>query len=200
LSQKFSIPTDSEEIRGLIKSLPLAMGQERIQNVSNGPNPKREKQNPLLTQNISDIVNEISSRIRGPQREPTAISNITNAIAYRRGQAKFREDLFKNYGRKCMVTEEEVETVIEAAHIRPYIEDHNFDVENGLLLRSDLHTLFDLGLMIIHPETFDIVFDDLVKRPPYDDSVKYGKLHIEHATIQPDKTALWERYRKVKNG
>ena len=55
-----------------------------------------------------------------------------------------------------MVTGCRVLAVIEAAHIKPYrgIEDHH--VQNGLLLRADIHTLFDLNLIGIKPKTLEV--------------------------------------------
>ena len=42
--------------------------------------------------------------------------------------------------------------VLEAAHVKPYATDGPHSLENGLLLRSDMHTLFDRGLLTITPE------------------------------------------------
>lgn len=51
------------------------------------------------------------------------------------------------YERRCAVTGCTVEAVLEAAHISPYRGDHTNDVTNGLLLRADIHTMFDCGLI-----------------------------------------------------
>jgi hypothetical protein len=66
-------------------------------------------------------------------------------IVRRRGQPKFRRALLEAYSGKCAVTGCEVETVLEAAHIVAYAGDQTNKVSNGLLLRADIHTLFDLG-------------------------------------------------------
>jgi hypothetical protein len=66
-------------------------------------------------------------------------------IVRRRGQPKFRRALLEAYAGKCAVTGCEVETVLEAAHIVAYAGDQTNKVSNGLLLRADIHTLFDLG-------------------------------------------------------
>lgn len=78
------------------------------------------------------------------------------AVRLRRGQATFRNALISAYGPQCMVTGCRVLAVIEAAHIKPYrgIEDHH--VQNGLLLRADIHTLFDLNLIGIRPKTLEV--------------------------------------------
>jgi putative restriction endonuclease len=56
------------------------------------------------------------------------------------------------YERRCVVTNERTLPVLEAAHIRPYAQSGPHEVSNGLLLRSDLHTLFDRGYLTVSPE------------------------------------------------
>lgn len=77
-------------------------------------------------------------------------------VRRRRGQGKFREALRERYGDRCQITECDFLHVLQAAHIVPYRgpEDHHLD--NGLLLRADIHTLFDLYLLGIHPETLKV--------------------------------------------
>lgn len=70
-------------------------------------------------------------------------------VARRRGQAAFRAALLEAYDGKCCVTGCALKDALEAAHIAPYRGDHSHHVQNGLLLRSDIHTLFDLGLLVI---------------------------------------------------
>lgn len=73
-------------------------------------------------------------------------------IAVRRGQGQFRNALLSSYGRRCAVTGTAAEAVLEAAHISPYRGRHTNFVANGLLLRSDIHTLFDLQLLTVRYE------------------------------------------------
>lgn len=61
----------------------------------------------------------------------------------RLGQGAFRVVVTDAYGRRCAVTRERTLPVLEAAHIKPYSEGGIHDLPNGLLLRSDLHRLFD---------------------------------------------------------
>jgi predicted restriction endonuclease len=71
------------------------------------------------------------------------------AIKIRRGQTKFREKLLSAYGRACAVTGCKIVELLEAAHIQPHAEEPNYSVTNGLLLRADIHTLFDLNLLSV---------------------------------------------------
>ena len=73
-------------------------------------------------------------------------------VARRRGQAAFRAALLEAYDGRCCVTGCGLKDALEAAHIAPYKGDHSHHVQNGLLLRADLHTLFDLGLLTISHE------------------------------------------------
>jgi putative restriction endonuclease len=63
----------------------------------------------------------------------------------RLGQGTFRVAVIDAYDRKCAVTSEKTLPVLEAAHIRPYSEGGAHEISNGMLLRSDFHTLFDRG-------------------------------------------------------
>jgi hypothetical protein len=65
-------------------------------------------------------------------------------IVSRRGQQGFRKKLLREYGGRCAVTGCNCADALEAAHIRPYLGEETHHITNGLLLRSDLHTLFDL--------------------------------------------------------
>ena len=69
----------------------------------------------------------------------------------RLGQGAFRLIVSDAYGKKCAVTGEKTLPVLEAAHIKPVASGGEHRVDNGLLLRSDLHKLFDLGYATITP-------------------------------------------------
>ncbi len=71
----------------------------------------------------------------------------------RRGQNKFRFNLFKVYGIQCVISKCNVEQVLHACHIFPHSVSGDNRVSNGILLRADLHELFDLNLIAIHPDT-----------------------------------------------
>lgn len=73
-------------------------------------------------------------------------------IRPRLGQGAFRVLVTDAYSRRCTVTGERVLPVLEAAHIRPYAEVGRHELANGVLMRSDLHRLFDKGYMTVTPE------------------------------------------------
>lgn len=73
-------------------------------------------------------------------------------IMDRLGQGAFRNEILKNYRYRCAITGERTVPVLEAAHIRPYSEHQDHSLNNGLLLKSDIHRLYDLGLVSITPD------------------------------------------------
>jgi putative restriction endonuclease len=74
------------------------------------------------------------------------------AVRPRLGQGSFRVVVTDAYERRCAVTGERVLPVLEAAHVRPYSSGGAHRIDNGLLLRSDLHTLFDRGYVTVTPD------------------------------------------------
>jgi putative restriction endonuclease len=70
----------------------------------------------------------------------------------RLGQGTFRVLVTDIYQRQCSVTGERTLPVLEAAHIKPYGQNGPHDPRNGLLFRSDLHTLFDRGYVTVTPD------------------------------------------------
>jgi putative restriction endonuclease len=74
------------------------------------------------------------------------------AVAQRRGQPLFRAQLLDAYGSRCAISGCTAIEVLEAAHVLPYRGEQTNRVDNGLLLRADLHTLFDCLLLWITPE------------------------------------------------
>ena len=70
----------------------------------------------------------------------------------RLGQGAFRVLVTDSYHRRCSVTGETTLPALDAAHIRPYGAGGSQDASNGLLLRRDLHSLFDAGYVTVTPQ------------------------------------------------
>lgn len=84
-------------------------------------------------------------------------------IVRRGGQPTFRKALMEAYGGACAITGCDFPAVLEAAHVHPYMGNHTNVISNGLLLRTDIHILFDLGLIAIEPKSLRVlVSPDLV--------------------------------------
>lgn len=97
---------------------------------------------------------------RGTANVAGALPLVTNAfdaarygkptlVRPRLGQGGFRVEVTDAYDRACAVTSEHSLPVLEAAHIKPYAKGGEHSVSNGLLLRTDVHRLFDLGYVTI---------------------------------------------------
>jgi len=92
---------------------------------------------------------------------------VQRAIRLRRGQAQFRAQLMKAYDGACAVTGSTAHAVLEAAHIVPFAEGGPTDPSNGLLLRSDIHTLFDLRLISIDTRDWSLLVHASLTRTEY---------------------------------
>jgi hypothetical protein len=112
-----------------------------------------------------DFVNDVDSR---PFKNLGHIEDdvIKVAIKTRRGQPAFRQALLTEYKVTCCITGCKIEAVLEAAHIIPHGDETNYSVYNGLLLRADVHTLFDLGLLRIS-EAGIVMVDSSLKNSEY---------------------------------
>jgi putative restriction endonuclease len=99
-------------------------------------------QQRLLLQDL--LMNEVISVTEEP-----AHYGVEYLIKARLGQGAFRVLVTDAYSRRCAMTGEKTLPVLESAHIKPYARSGPHNVNNGLLLRSDLHKLFDLGYVTV---------------------------------------------------
>ena len=115
-------------------------------------------------------------------------------IKPRLGQGAFRVLVTDIYGRRCAVTQERTLPALEAAHIRPYSDGGTHEAPNGLLLRRDIHSLFDAGYVTITPGLNFEVSRRI--KDEFDNGKHYYALHgqriivPENAIQRPDPTAL----------
>ncbi|MGW8728203.1 HNH endonuclease [Streptomyces sp. NPDC055808] len=120
-------------------------------------------------------------------------------IAARRGQDAFRRALVARYGMICAATGPAPAEVLEAAHIRPFAKTERHRVEEGLLLRADIHRLFDSGLLAISSSLLvhiapslrgHLVYSELEGSPlhvPRGCALDLGAVEEHHAMV----TATW---------
>ena len=85
----------------------------------------------------------------------------------RKGQPKFRKNLPKKYNQKCIITNCPIKEVLEAAHILRHSISGINDSSNGMLLRSDIHSLFDTDKIKINPQNYIIKVDSSLKDSEY---------------------------------
>lgn len=110
---------------------------------------------------------------------------------------KFRKQLLKQYGYRCLITGCGTVQLLEAAHIEPYSQNQNNDPSNGLLLRTDIHTLFDRNLIAIDKDTKVHVHSELRNTDywRYDNTIL--KLNPTEFNIL-NKRALENRYNAIR--
>jgi putative restriction endonuclease len=98
-----------------------------------------------------------------PKNLRDARQRVVSSIVRRRGQRQFRQSLLDAYGNRCAVSACSVLETLEAAHIVPYLGPETNHISNGLLLRADLHTLFDLGKIAVESQSMSVIISpDLV--------------------------------------
>ena len=139
-------------------------------------------------------VHDRLARTRAPLLDEEAVRfGAPQLIRPRLGQGAFRALVTDVYGRRCAVTQERTLPVLEAAHIRPYSEGGAHDERNGLLLRRDVHTLFDRGYVTVTPEHEFVasrrIEEDFGNGRHYRDM--QGKIRVPGAVLQqPDPELL----------
>jgi hypothetical protein len=120
------------------------------------------------------------------------------SIVRRRGQPAFRKALLAAYNSTCAISQYDVEAVLEAAHIVPYRGDETNVAENGLLLRADLHTLFDLKLISIDDSTMQVLVSPKLFGTDYESFHGRGIYIPEDPQCRPNLAAL--RHHRAESG
>ena len=109
-------------------------------------------------------------------------------ITPRLGQGAFRIAVTEAYGRQCAVSEGKVLPALDAAHIRPYAEGGTHTKSNGILLRKDIHCVFDAGYATVDAD-YRFVVSRKVKEV-FDNGEEYRRLHGKKLRL-PDQRPDW---------
>jgi putative restriction endonuclease len=142
-----------------------------------------------------DAVNDRLNHWKFPRiAEAQARFGKPQLIRPRLGQGAFRVIVTDNYQRRCAITQERTLPALEAAHIRPYGDGGEHEARNGLLLRRDIHSLFDAGYVTVTP---DLRFEVSRRiKEEFDNGQQYYELHgktirtPKDVTRGPDPEAL----------
>ncbi len=116
------------------------------------------------------------------------------SVVQRQGQPKFREQLLEIYERRCAVTSCDLTDVLEAAHVMPYRGQHTNDVSNGIVLRADLHILFDEGLLAFDPATLSVQLAPVVRSNGHYEKYNGILLHPGARYIDPELLKAHKHY------
>lgn len=102
-----------------------------------------------------------------PESIEDARKKIYAEIVRRQGQGKFRGLVLAAYGGHCAISDCDLADALEAAHIFGYMGKETNVIVNGLLLRADLHTLYDLGHITIDPASMKVVIAPKLQASKY---------------------------------
>jgi len=141
-----------------------------------------------------------TSKLRIPDeaeyRQPTDTAPRKQVtIRERPGQATFRKKLKGAYNHTCCMSGCDVSDALEGAHIDAFKSKASDNLRNGLLLRRDIHTLFDRHLIAIDPETHVIHVAESIRT-----NTGYAAIHGQplrlpkNPTHHPSPTALKRRW------
>jgi putative restriction endonuclease len=103
----------------------------------------------------------------------------------RLGQGAFRVLITDAYERRCAISGERTLPVLEAAHIIPYENSGPHLVSNGMLLRSDIHKLFDKGYLTVTKQ-YKIEVSKRIKEE-FENGMDYYKYHGSNLIVLPKK-------------
>ena len=96
----------------------------------------------------------------------------------RLGQGSFRILVTDAYERRCVITGERTLPVLDTAHIMPFSICQRHELSNGILMRSDLHRLFDGGYLTIDPVDRTVVVSNRIRRE-FENGKDYYRLQGE---------------------
>jgi len=133
-----------------------------------------------------------------PEGITDARERVLSSIVRRRGQPTFRQHLLAAYNGRCAVTGCDVEAVLDAAHIVPYLGPKTDLPGNGLLLRTDLHTLFDLKLIVIDVATMSLVVSPTLSGTCYEEYRGRLVRLPDDPTWRPSQRALEQHRREAR--
>ncbi|MBC5806031.1 MAG: restriction endonuclease [Candidatus Eremiobacter antarcticus] len=134
-----------------------------------------------VTQRLPRPVSQLGESVPGGFGKPQIVRPRIN-------QGAFRLMVTDAYHRSCAVSREKALPALEAAHILPFSEAPTHEVRNGLLLRADIHRLFDLGYVTVTPD-----YRFLVSKTIHDDFAngrEYYALHGNSIAL-PDRLASY---------
>jgi len=117
--------------------------------------------------------------------EPVARYGNPLFVKPRLGQGAFRVLVIESYQRRCAISGEKTLPVLEAAHIKPYAEQGPHLIRNGLLLRSDLHILFDQGYVTVTPDSHVLVSKRI--RQEFENGKDYYALDGRELRVLPEQ-------------
>lgn len=141
---------------------------------------------------LVDLLQSVQSQI-SDAREVLDRFNVTT---HRIGQASFRRLILEAYGNRCCITGEATLDVLEVVHILPRMKDVSLDFKNCVVLRADLHRLFDRGLISISPD-YIVMVSSKVESRTYTEYQHRSISLPRDESMYPSHQALMSHYRNL---
>lgn len=116
-----------------------------------------------------------------------------SAIRVRRGEVRLRNQLIRDYRSECAISGKCAKDLLEVAYVAPYPAGDVHSTRNTVLLRTDLHTMWDLNLIGVDPDTMEVHISDKM-RGTYYESFVGAKLALPRDGAPIDAVALKERW------
>ena len=116
----------------------------------------------------------------------------------REQQGRFRDELLKAYAGRCAISGTNVPEVLQAAHINPYRGRRSQIVSNGILLRADLHLLYDAHLISVEPDSLEVAMGERLSNTTY---LQYNARKLYRPTkeaLAPNRDLLAVHYEQFR--
>lgn len=123
---------------------------------------------------------------------------VTAQQVRREQQGKFRDSLLEAYAGACAISGTNVSQVLQAAHINPYRGRRSQVTSNGILLRADLHLLYDAHLISVNPDTLSVALAERLAGTEY---LRYADKRLrkpERLEQQPNRELLAIHYEQFR--
>lgn len=153
-----------------IRPLSATLLEEQLQALSVPPPPEPDPEDAYADRPI-----------RGGHRATTSKGRI--------GQDAFRSELLKKYGAVCAVTGPCALKALDAAHLDPFAKSESHDTTKGVLLRADIHRLFDAGLITVDPDTWQVVIAESLTTIE-----TYARLEGASFIVGPDQATVHQHF------
>lgn len=149
--------------------------------------PMRHSQSAATWESLPDASDETEVALHA-EEEPA--ERTMTLVLRRRAQEAFRESLLQAYGRRCCITQYDAPDALQAAHILSYSGRSSQLPQNGLLLRADLHLLFDRHLVSVDPDSLRVSVSSEVQRTRYAGLAGSPVNPTTHPSQAPDRRRL----------
>jgi predicted restriction endonuclease len=131
-----------------------------------------------------------------PESGKAGRNQVIESIIRRRGHPSFRQQLLAAYEYRCAITSCNALDALEATYIIPYRGKFTHHPTNGLLLRADLHTLFDLGKLAIDTRNMTVILADELTESSY--KILAGRpLRFPHEAEHRPNTEALDLHRRL---